>query len=77
MAHIKQPRPDAGIGFQVKVLKTFQVVHASLGIGSSAAPIHHHPSFLSGVNRTSSVADSRSGTTTLQKCAAVPRRGRV
>ena len=26
MAHIKQSRPDAGLGFQVKVLKSFQVV---------------------------------------------------
>ena len=26
MAHIRQPRPDFGLGFQVKVPKTFQVV---------------------------------------------------
>ena len=25
MAHIRQPRPDSGLGFQVKFLKTFQV----------------------------------------------------
>jgi hypothetical protein len=26
MAHVRQSRPDSGIGFQVKLLKTFQVV---------------------------------------------------
>jgi hypothetical protein len=26
LAHIRQSRPDSGLGFQVKVLKTFQVV---------------------------------------------------
>ena len=31
MAHIRQSRPDAGRGVQVKVLETFQVVDSSLG----------------------------------------------
>jgi hypothetical protein len=30
MAHVRQPRPDSGLGVQVKVLKTFQVVPSSL-----------------------------------------------
>ena len=30
-AHIRLPRPDSGLGFQVKFLKTFQVVPSSLG----------------------------------------------
>ena len=33
MAHIRQSRPDSGLGFQVKVLKHFQVVLSSLGSG--------------------------------------------
>jgi len=33
MAHIRQSRPDSGLGFQVKVLKTFQVVPSSLESG--------------------------------------------
>ena len=33
MAHISQSRPDSGLGFQVKVLKPFQVVASSLGSG--------------------------------------------
>ena len=36
MAHIRQSRPDYGLGFQVKVLRTFQVVPFSLGSGSEA-----------------------------------------
>jgi len=28
---IRQPRPDSGLGFQVKVLKIFPVVPSSLG----------------------------------------------
>jgi hypothetical protein len=31
LAHIRQSRPDSGLGFQVKVLQTFQVVPSSLG----------------------------------------------
>ena len=31
VAHIRQSRPDSGLGFQVKVRKTFQVVPYSLG----------------------------------------------
>ena len=38
MAHVKQSRPDSGHGFQVKVLKIFQVVPSSLGIGPSVQP---------------------------------------
>ena len=38
MAHIRQPRPDSGIGFQVKVLKPFSVVPSSLGRGHTSAP---------------------------------------
>ena len=30
MAHIRQPRPDSGLGFQAKVLETFQGVPSSL-----------------------------------------------
>ena len=30
MAHIRQSRPDSGLGFQVEVLKIFQVVPSSL-----------------------------------------------
>jgi len=33
MAHMRQSRPDSGLGFQVKVLRTIQVVAASLGSG--------------------------------------------
>ena len=28
MAHIRQSRPDSGVGFQVKVSKSFQVIHS-------------------------------------------------
>ena len=31
MAHIRQSRPDSGLGFQVEVFKTFQLVTCSLG----------------------------------------------
>ena len=34
VAHIKQSRPDSGLGVQVKVVKTFQVVPTSLGSGA-------------------------------------------
>jgi len=33
MAHVRQSRPDSGLGFQVKVLKPFKVVPFSLGSG--------------------------------------------
>jgi len=33
MAHIRQSRPDCGLGFHVKVLKTFQAVPVSPGSG--------------------------------------------
>ena len=31
MAHLRQSRPESGLGFQVNVLKTFQAVPSSLG----------------------------------------------
>jgi len=33
MVYIRQSRPDSGLDFQVKVLKTFSVVSSSIGIG--------------------------------------------
>ena len=36
MAHIRQSRPDSGLGFQVEVLKTFKIVSSSLGSGTDA-----------------------------------------
>ena len=33
MAHIRQSRPDSGLGFQVKILTPFHVVPSSLGSG--------------------------------------------
>ena len=33
MAHVRQSRPDPGLGFQVKVVSTFEVVPSSLGSG--------------------------------------------
>ena len=38
MAHRRQSRPDPGLGFQVQVLETFQVVPSSLGSGLCTAP---------------------------------------
>ena len=37
MAHLRQSRPLSGLDFQVKVLKSFQGVRPSLGIGSHAS----------------------------------------
>ena len=37
MAHIRQSRSDSGLGFQVKVLVTFQFVPVSLGSSSGIA----------------------------------------
>jgi len=34
VAHIRQSRPDSGLGFQVKVLKTFKDVPSSLESGA-------------------------------------------
>ena len=34
MAHIRQSRPDSGLGFQVKALEPFPVVPSSLGSGA-------------------------------------------
>ena len=36
-AHIRQPSPDSGFGFQVKVLKTFELDASSIGSSSSKA----------------------------------------
>jgi len=33
MASIRQSRPDSGLDFQIKVLRTFEVVPSSLGSG--------------------------------------------
>jgi len=33
MAHIRQPRPESGLGFQVKDLEIFSVVPSALGSG--------------------------------------------
>jgi len=38
VARIRQSRPDYGLGLQVRVLKTFQFVPASLGSGEWHAP---------------------------------------
>ena len=53
MAHVRQSRPDYGLGFQVKVLKTRQVVPSSLGSGgyhdsvaANGAPDHEILLFL-------------------------------
>ena len=35
MAHIKHSRPDAGLGFQVKVLTSFEVVPSSADVTST------------------------------------------
>ena len=44
MAHTTQSRPDSGLDFQVKVLKTFQDVPSSLGEYRRAAQRRpHHP----------------------------------
>ena len=40
MAHIRQSRPDSGLGFQVKVLKTLKVVPSLLGSGAILARNH-------------------------------------
>ena len=45
--HKRQSRPGSGLGFQVLVLKTFQVVPACLGSGPRA-PQPHTPKFLLG-----------------------------
>ena len=38
MAHIRQSRPDYGLGVEVEVLTTFRVVPFSLGSGEEAHP---------------------------------------
>ena len=38
MAHIRQSRPDYGLGFEVDVLTAFQVFPFSLGSGEEAHP---------------------------------------
>jgi len=37
MAHISQSRPDSSLGFQVKVLNTFEVVPSSVGPDTAPA----------------------------------------
>ena len=37
MAHVRQSRPDSGLGFKVKVLKTLHVVASPLGTGMGAS----------------------------------------
>jgi len=39
MAHIRQSRPDSGLGFNVKVLGTLQFFPFSLGSGSLSLPV--------------------------------------
>jgi hypothetical protein len=39
MAQISQSRPDYGLDFQVKVLKSFQVVPSSIGSRESGANV--------------------------------------
>ena len=53
VAHIRQSRPDSGLDFKVRALKTFGVVPLSLGRGS------HLQMFL-GVGRGRSSLDGRS-----------------
>ena len=38
MPHIRQSMPDPGLGFQVKILDTFQVVRSFWGIGKETKP---------------------------------------
>ena len=38
MAHIRQSRPDSGIGFQVKVLEMIQCVPVWIGSGEDFSP---------------------------------------
>ena len=51
MAHIRQSRPDSGLGFQAKILEAIQGVAASLGSGTlrMASPLQ---------SRLSSIASS-------------------
>jgi len=37
MAHIRQSKPDSGLGVKAKDLKTFQVVPSALGSGNSSS----------------------------------------
>ena len=41
MVHTRQSRPDSGLSFFVKVLKTFQVVPSALGSGRGQGTRHH------------------------------------
>ena len=41
--HIRQSRPDSGLGFQEKVLHTFQAVPSSLGSGVPRRATHSTP----------------------------------
>ena len=53
MAHKRPSRPDSGLGFQVKVLETFQIAPSSLESGPEAI----RP--LSGENGTYKTAEAR------------------
>ena len=48
MAHVRQSRPESGLGFQVKVLTTFEVVPSPLGRG---VPVFESAPLLPGVAR--------------------------
>jgi len=43
MAHVRQSRPEYGLGFQVKVLKPFYIVPSSLGSGSGGSACRGDP----------------------------------
>ena len=49
MAHIRQSRPDSGLGFQIKFIKNLLVVPSSLGIGPKAIFSAHRPAGVSGL----------------------------
>ena len=52
MEHIRQSRPDSGLGLQGKLLKNFEIVSSSLGSGCSrenlaeAGERHFHTSLI-------------------------------
>ena len=47
MAHIRQSRPDSGLGCQRKVLEAFLVVPSSLGSGEGAGCVEREQDFFS------------------------------
>jgi len=44
MAHMRQSRPDAGLGFRVEVLEMFEGVPPSLGRGPGELLLRHYSS---------------------------------